>query len=101
MLAAKGWSIQFLEEDLKTSLRRKFTFKDEQKVRDLVERGSTERTLADHQALEHGISMGRGGVWLQLTGEQYGGFVEGLRLQMDPIDHSPHSLLSRPLYLDK
>ena len=71
MLTDTGWYVQFLQEDLRTPLRRKFTFKDEEKVRDLVERGSAERTLADHQALEHGISTGRGGVWLQLTAEQY------------------------------
>lgn len=68
-VAAKGWSLQFLEEDLNTSLRRKFTSRTSRRS---VERGSTERTLADHQALEHGIFIGRGGMWLQLTPEQYG-----------------------------
>jgi hypothetical protein len=28
--------------------------------------------LEDRQALEHGLTIGRGGVWLTLTEEQYG-----------------------------
>jgi len=35
---ARGWHVAFLEEDLRTSLRRKFTFGDEQKVVDLAKR---------------------------------------------------------------
>jgi hypothetical protein len=30
-----------------------------------------EFNLAGRQAIEHGISMGRGSVWLKLTREQY------------------------------
>jgi hypothetical protein len=30
-----------------------------------------EFNLAGRQAIEHGIGMGRGGVWLSLTREQY------------------------------
>jgi hypothetical protein len=66
-----GWYCQFLEEDLKTSLPRKFTFATSDKVVELAEKGRGLKDSADRRALEHGISMGRGGVFLNLTSEQY------------------------------
>jgi hypothetical protein len=42
------------------------------KILELAEHASAFRDLACRQAIEHGISVGRGGVWLMLTGEQYG-----------------------------
>jgi hypothetical protein len=72
MLVANGWYCQFLEEDLKTPLPRKLTFQTSEKVIQMAERGGADLTLAGRQALEHGISIGRGGVWLMLSGEQYG-----------------------------
>ena len=72
MLAASGWSVTFLEEDLKTSLPRFFVFQDSIKVIEMALRGGAEKVLADRQAIEHGISLGRGSVWLNLTAEQYG-----------------------------
>ena len=65
-----GWYVQFLREDLRTSLRRTFTFQDAGKVEELAERGGAFKTLADRQGFEHGIRMGRGAVWLNLTDEQ-------------------------------
>ena len=67
-----GWHVAFLEEDLRTSLRRKLTFNDEHKLIDLAKRGGACFDLAGRQAIENGILTGRGGVWLQLTKEQYG-----------------------------
>jgi hypothetical protein len=72
MLAKGGWAISFLEEDCKTSLPRRFTFQSELKILDLARHGGAEFNLAGRQAIEHGISMGRGSVWLKLTREQYG-----------------------------
>ena len=72
MLMKQTWSCQFLEEDLKTSLPRKLTFATSDKILDLAERTGALRDLAYQQAIEHGISGGRGGGWLMLTGEQYG-----------------------------
>lgn len=66
-----GWYCQFLEEDLKTPLPRKFTFATEEKVRELAERGGAFQNLESRHALNHGISNGRGGVWLSLDEEQY------------------------------
>jgi hypothetical protein len=67
-----GWYCQFLEEDLKTPLPRKLTFQTAEKVEELIRRGGGMNDLAAKQAVEHGIEMGRGGVYLKLTGEQYG-----------------------------
>ena len=71
MLAKDGWTVSFLEEDCKTSLRRHFIFQSELKILDLARNGGAEFNLAGRQAIEHGISMGRGSVWLKLTRDQY------------------------------
>ena len=67
----QGWMCQFLESDLKTPLPRKFTFATPDKILQLVERAGGLKDLADRQAIEHGIEIGRGGVYLTLTREQY------------------------------
>lgn len=61
----------FLEQDLKTSLPRVFTFQAAARVEEMARRGGADWTSADRQAVEHGISQGRGGVWLNLTPQQY------------------------------
>jgi hypothetical protein len=66
-----GWQCQFLEEDLKTPLPRRLTFREPDKIRELVERGGGVKDLAERQALDHAIEIGRGGVHLSLTEEQY------------------------------
>jgi hypothetical protein len=67
----KGWFCQFLEPDLQTALPRKLCFADVEKVRELAKRGGGLPDLESAAALEHGIEIGRGGVWLSLTPEQY------------------------------
>ena len=66
-----GWRCQFLEEDLKTPLPRKLNFRDVGKLFEIAERGGCPMDLEDRQAIEHGIEIGRGGIWLGLTAEQY------------------------------
>lgn len=66
-----NWQCQFLEADLKTPLPRKLTFATSDKVLELVERAGGLKDLAARQAIEHGIEIGRGGVHLTLTPEQY------------------------------
>ncbi|KAA6463434.1 hypothetical protein DYQ86_08670 [Acidobacteria bacterium AB60] len=66
-----GWCCQFLEEDLKTPLPKALRFRSQQKVRELAERGGCALTLETLQALNHGLETGRGGVWLELSEEQY------------------------------
>ena len=70
-MVSGGWYCQFLEADLKTPLPRKLTFATEDKVRELAERGGALQSLENRHALNHGISNGRGGVWLSLSDEQY------------------------------
>jgi hypothetical protein len=67
----RGWHCQFLEADLKTPLPRKLTFASPDKIVELVKRGGGFKDLADRQAFDHGIAIGRGGAYLNLTDEQY------------------------------
>ena len=67
----RGWYYQFLEPDLKTPLRRKLTFASVDKVVELVERGGGFKDLAERQSFDHGVTIGRGGIYLSLTDEQY------------------------------
>jgi hypothetical protein len=67
----KGWQVQFLEADLKTPLPRKLHFTSSDKVVELVERGGGLSNLESRQALDQAIEIGRGGVFLSLTPEQY------------------------------
>jgi hypothetical protein len=66
-----GWHCQFLEQDLKTSLPKKLRFNGPEKVRKIAERGGCNLNLESRQALDHGIEIGRGGIWLELSEEQY------------------------------
>ena len=67
----EGWTCQFLEEDLKTPLPKRLHFRDPEKIRNIVEKVGNFADLQDRQALDYGLEIGRGGVWLQLTEEQY------------------------------
>lgn len=67
----EGWLCQFLEEDLKTPLRRRVHFSSEEKVREIARRGGANLNLETLQAFDHGIEIGRGGIWLELSDEQY------------------------------
>ena len=67
----EGWTCQFLEEDLKTPLPHRLRFQDPSKIRAIVEKVGNFANLQDRQALDYGLEIGRGGVWLQLTDEQY------------------------------
>jgi len=66
-----GWHCQFLEEDLKTPLPRKLNLLRQEKLFEIAEHGGYELNLEGRQALQHAIEMGRGGIWLELTEEQY------------------------------
>ena len=67
----RGWQCQFLEADLKTPLPRQLTFTDPAKIVEMAQRGGALRDLAARQALDYGIELGRGSVYLSLTEEQY------------------------------
>ena len=70
-MCRNGWLCQFLEEDLKTSLPRKVILGSQEKVREMARRGGAAMSLDVLQALDHGIEIGRGGIWLELSDEQY------------------------------
>lgn len=66
-----GWYCQFLEEDLKTSLPLKLNLVRQDRLFEIAERGGYILNLEGRQALQHAIDVGRGGIWLALTDEQY------------------------------
>jgi hypothetical protein len=66
-----GWYVQFLEQDCRTPLPRKFTFQGPEKVRELARRGEAMGTADAREELEREIENGRAGVYLRLTPEQY------------------------------
>jgi hypothetical protein len=66
-----GWCVQFSEGDHRKPLPRTVTFLDPEKVVEVAERGGALPDLAARQALDSAIEKGRGGVFLNLTEEQY------------------------------
>lgn len=70
-MAREAWFCHFLEEDLKTPLSRKLAFADRDKIYELARRGGAKLDLEAQQAIHHALEIGRGGVWLNLTDDQY------------------------------
>lgn len=66
-----GWHCQFLEADLQTPLLRRLHFKSPEKIIELVERVGGFKDQESRLMLDQGIAKGRGGVFLNLTDEQY------------------------------
>jgi hypothetical protein len=54
-----GWSVQFLEQDCRTPLPRKFNFKDAEKIWEIVRRGEALGTQYARKELEREIENGR------------------------------------------
>jgi hypothetical protein len=67
----RSWSCQFLEADLKTVLPRKVTVRDRKKLFEMAERGGFHLSPAGRYSIQKAIDEGRGGIWLELSGEQY------------------------------
>jgi len=66
-----GWDVSFLGPDLKTSLARTFNFSDPEKIRELAQQGGALRTPEARQVLEQAIETGIGGLYLNLSHDQY------------------------------
>jgi hypothetical protein len=66
-----GWVCSFVEAELKTPVGRIRQFGSADKLRQLIARTPTRFDLAGKQALEHALERQRGGVYLELTREQY------------------------------
>jgi len=71
MEGRNGWRVSFLEADCQTALPRKLIFASPDKIRTMHQRFGASQLQEDKLALDHGISIGRGGTWLTLNDEQY------------------------------
>jgi hypothetical protein len=67
----QGWYCQFLEEDKKTPLPRAVILGDDRKLVEMAKRGGFTLNIAGRQEIEAAIRKGVGGMWLDLTPEQY------------------------------
>jgi len=67
----KGWFCQFLEEDLKTPLPRTVQFEDDKKIWEMAKRGGFTLNISGRREIEDAIRKKQGGIWLDLTPEQY------------------------------
>jgi hypothetical protein len=63
-----GWRVSFLDGD--RTLPRTLLFQSESKLEEMAQRGGAIKSLADRQALEHAIRLGRGGLYLELSQAQ-------------------------------
>jgi hypothetical protein len=70
-----GWHVSILESDCGTALPLKLTFQSEDKVMAMYERFGS-GILEERQALDMGLTMGRGSAWLNLNDEQYGKLMD-------------------------
>lgn len=66
-----GWQCQFLEADLQTPLPKRLHFTSSDKVVELIERAGGFTDQETRLMVHQGLEMGRGGIFLRLTEEQY------------------------------
>lgn len=66
-----GWVVSFLEADLTISLPPKLTFPDSEAIRELARHGQALRESEARALLEYALGRGYGGIYLDLTPEQY------------------------------
>ena len=69
-----GWHCSFRTEARK-KLPREFTIKISATVRELVRRGSGLIDKWDSEGFELDLEIGKGGIWLRLTDDQYRAIV--------------------------
>lgn len=67
----QGWFCEFMEEDRQTRLPHTVMLPDERKLFELVKRGGFTLNISGRREIEEAIRKKRGGVWLELTPEQY------------------------------
>jgi len=72
----KGWYCRFHQDDLaKTPITRKFVFSSAEKIHEAARRGNGLIDMESRDALNEAVTVGRGGVWLHLTDDQYSALV--------------------------
>ena len=67
----KGWEVSFLEADLMVSPLKRLIFADPEELRDLARLGQALTTSEARILFDDSIGRGNGGLYLQLTTEQY------------------------------
>ena len=67
----KDWRVSFLSNELATSPLKTLTFADPEEIRDLARRGQALGTSEAQALFDYSLGRGGGGVYLQLTPEQY------------------------------
>lgn len=67
----KGWFCEFLEDDRKTPLPLKLLLADDEKIFEVAKRGGFTLNIAGRREIEEALRKREGGVWLELTAEQY------------------------------
>ena len=72
-----GGCASFSKRTGTTPLPRNLTFATPEEIIQLADRGGALKNLAARQAIQHGIEIGRGGVDLMLTHEQYAKLKRG------------------------
>ena len=66
-----SWQVSFLEANLATSLPPRLTFTDPEKIRELALHGQALGKSEARALFEYALIKGRGGIYLDLTQEQY------------------------------
>jgi hypothetical protein len=64
-----GWHCRFWEG--RRRLPKRLTFQDSAKIYEVAGRGNARNDKAAREAFDTAIVIGRGGIWLRLTDEQY------------------------------
>lgn len=67
----KHWQVSFLEADLMVSPLKTLIFSDPEEIRDLARLGEALGTSEARALFDYSIGCGNGGLYLQLTTEQY------------------------------
>lgn len=67
-----GWHCRFHQDDLpKTPISRQFVFRSAEKIYEAARRGDGLVGIESGEALDEAVAIGRGGIWLRLTEDQY------------------------------
>jgi hypothetical protein len=67
----ENWKVSFLEADLMVSPLKRLIFADPEEIRDLARLGQALATAEARVLFDYSIGRGNGGLYLQLTTEQY------------------------------
>lgn len=72
-----GWHCRFHQNDLpKTPISRQFVFSSAQKIYEAAQRGDGLVGIVSRDALDDAVAIGRGGLWLHLTDNQYSALLK-------------------------